>query len=381
MLDLRHFRRDAASLADLLPYIFLVDEGVVALKDGSLMAAWEFRGKDTASSTMEELAHAAEQVNQALMSLDSGWMMQVDAVRSPVAPYPAPELSHFPDKISAMIDEERRRFFSKSTCFETRTVLTLTFKPSYSATVAMLGDKQSFEKALARFNQDILSFESILGGVLELSRMREYEETNGYGHSHLYSDLLSHTQECLTGELHPVMAPTDCALFLDNLLGSCDLIGGLEPRLGDKEIAAISIDGFPEHSWPAILDLLSNLPLSYRFNLRFIFKDQQEAIAEVENKRREWAQKKLNVFDNYFNNPSARSNRDAVYMEEDAEQAKARAQSGDIGFGKLTSTVILLHKDREFLHECVRYVQNILRNRLGFGSRLETYTNSPSRMR
>jgi type IV secretion system protein VirB4 len=75
VLDLKAYRRGAASLADLLPYIFLVDDGVVALKDGALMAAWEFRGKDTASSAPEELAHVSDQVNQALMSLDSGWMM------------------------------------------------------------------------------------------------------------------------------------------------------------------------------------------------------------------------------------------------------------------------------------------------------------------
>lgn len=373
MLDLKAFRRGAASLADLLPYAFLVDDGVVLTKDGSMLAAWEFRGKDTASSTPEELAHVSEQVNQALMMLDSGWMMQVDAVRNPATAYPEPELSHFPDKISVMIDEERRAFFSKSTCFETRTILTLTFKPTVSSTAAMLGDRQTFEKVLERFNQDITNFESILGGVLELTRLNEYEEADEHGSRHRYSDLLSHIQECLTGELQPIMLPRDCAMFLDNLLGSEDLIGGLEPRLGAKEIAAISIDGFPESSWPAILDLLTSLPLSYRFNLRFIFKDQQEAIAEVEGKRKEWGQKKWNPFDIYFNNPNARANRDAAVMEEDAQQAKARAQSGDVGFGKLTSTVILLHKDREFLHECARYVQNILRNRMGFGSRVETY--------
>ncbi len=371
MLDLKAFRKDAASLADLLPYIFLVDEGVVLLKDGSLLSAWEFRGKDTASSTEEELAHVAEQVNNALMMLGSGWMMQVDAVRSPVAPYPAPESSHFPDRISKMIDEERRALFSQSTCFETRTILSLTFKPTHSLTAAMLGDRQSFEKVLARFRHDALNFESILGGVLEMSRLAEYEETDEHGHTHLYSALLSHIQECLTGELQQIMVPRDCAMFLDNMLGSCDLIGGLEPRLGDKEILPISIDGFPESSWPAILDLLSSLPLSYRFNLRFVFMDQQEAIARVEDKRRSWAQQKLNVLDDYLNNPSARGNRDAMSMEEDAEQAKARAQSGAVGFGDLTSTVILLHEDRETLHEYVRYVQNILRNRMGFGSRVE----------
>ncbi len=373
MLDLKAYRKNAAGLADFLPYLFLVDDGVVVNKDGSLLAGWEFKGKDTASSTMEELLHVSEQVNHALMMLGSGWMMQVDATRNLATVYPDPALSFFPDRISRMIDEERRAFFSQSTCFETRTTLCLTFKPSYSATAAMLGDKQTFEKVLTRFKQDISNFESILSGVLELSRLGEYEHGDGYGNVHLYSSLLAHIQECLTGEFQQVMVPTEYAMFLDSLLGAHDLIGGLEPRLGPAELLLLSIDGFPESSCPAILDLLTTLPLSYRFNLRFIFKDQQEAIAELEDKRKGWAQQKWNFIDNYFKNPNARANRDAAAMEEDAEQAKAKAQSGEIGFGKLTSTVVLLHEDRDTLNDCARYVQNVLRNRMGFGSRVETY--------
>ena len=56
MLQLRQFRNRAKGLPDLLNYAALVDDGVVLNKDGSLMAAWEYRGEDLESASHAELA-------------------------------------------------------------------------------------------------------------------------------------------------------------------------------------------------------------------------------------------------------------------------------------------------------------------------------------
>lgn len=373
MLDFRGYNSRPKGLADLLPYAFLVDDGVVLTKDGSLLTAWEFRGRDTASSTEDELTYVSEQVNQALMHFGTGWMMHVDAIRSATTRYPDPASSHFPDRVSRMIDEERRSFFSGALCFETRTILTLAYKPGRGLTQAMLGNQQTLGKVLDRFQTEAANFEATLDGILAMSRLRDYWQEDSCGQRHLFSPLLSHLQECLTGELQPVMVPQETAMFLDGLLGSQDLVGGLEPKLGPNELLVISIDGFPENSWPAILDMLSSLPLAYRFNLRFLFKDQQEALAELEERRKTWAQLTFSFLDKFFENPNARANRDALNMNEDAEEAIAKAQGGELGFGRLTATVVLMHEHRETLDDLARAVQNQLRNQMGFGSRVETY--------
>ncbi len=107
MLDLKGFRVNHRGLPDLIPYMALVDDGVVANKDCSLTAAWEFRGNDTASSTIEELDFVAAQVNQALLLLGTGWMIHVDAVRRPSTSYPPAGRSHFPDRVSgSMLNAE-----------------------------------------------------------------------------------------------------------------------------------------------------------------------------------------------------------------------------------------------------------------------------------
>lgn len=371
MLDLRGYRRRVKGLPDLVPYLLLVDDGIVANKDCSLTAAWEYRGGDTASSTRDELDFVAGQINQALMNLGTGWMVQVDAVRRPSTSYPAPERSHFPDPVSAMIDEERREFFSRASCFETNTVFSVTYKPSQSLAMDIITSRKTGERVLAEYKDHLTALESGLSGVLRLERLGEYELKGKYG-QHRYSSLLSHLQLCLTGNFHPIMVPSPAAMYLDGILGGQDLIGGEEPRLGSKRLYAISIDGFPQESYPAILEMLSGLPMEYRFNSRYICLDPQDAVKELESQRKGWAQQMFNPIDIYLNRVNPRMNRDAAWMNEDAEQAKAQVQNGQLSYGFLSSTVVLAEEDEELGKKRAQYIQREL-GLLGFSGRVERY--------
>jgi type IV secretion system protein VirB4 len=51
MVALKQFRATGPSFADLVPYTGLVDNGILLLKDGSLMAGWYFAGPDAESAT------------------------------------------------------------------------------------------------------------------------------------------------------------------------------------------------------------------------------------------------------------------------------------------------------------------------------------------
>ena len=75
MVALRQFRSTKPSFADLTPYAGLVADGVILLKDGSLMAGWYFAGPDSESSTNSERNEVSRQVNAILARLGSGWMI------------------------------------------------------------------------------------------------------------------------------------------------------------------------------------------------------------------------------------------------------------------------------------------------------------------
>ncbi|TNV91459.1 conjugal transfer protein TrbE, partial [Xylella fastidiosa] len=108
-LRLKNHRSKDAGLADLLNYAAVVDDGVIVGKNGSFMASWLYRGADNASATEAERELISFRINQALASFDNAWMVHVDAVRRPAPSYSDPSLSHFPDAVSAAVDEERRR--------------------------------------------------------------------------------------------------------------------------------------------------------------------------------------------------------------------------------------------------------------------------------
>lgn len=380
MLKLSDYRSKAKGLPDLLPYAALVAPGIVLNKDGSFLAAWEVRGPDTASALDVELAFLSDQFNNAIRLLGTGWMLHVDAIRGARRAYPAPEQNHFPDPVTQLIDDERRAFFNGTgqRCFNTSSVLSVTYKPNVTA-AKMAGKTQTgnetasmsaFERELVRFRQTLEEIEDALSAVLRMERLAEYTAHYANGEEFTQSDLLSHLQQCVSGELHPVRVP-DRPMYMDALLASEDLVGGLAPRLGEKYLAVVSIDGLPQKSYPAMLRELDGLPVEYRFSSRFLCLDQYDAIKEINSYRKGWRQQVFRFIDQFFNNPNARANRDALLMAEDAEQAMTDVQGGTVGAGYLSSCIVMMHENQEQLQEWAREMRRTIQT-LGFGCRIES---------
>ncbi|MBI9079287.1 MAG: conjugal transfer protein TrbE [Pseudodesulfovibrio sp.] len=377
MIAMKDYRDKAKGLADLLPYAAIVDNGIVLCKDGSLLAAWRCRSQDTASSTDDELAAISIQVNNAFKQLGSGWMCHVDALRTPAKSYPDVASNHFPDPITAFIDEERRHAFeSHGNFFSTTTYLTLAYRPQLGA--EKLSDfaqenaaakVNPLTKSLEQFKTAIDEFEDALSVAAQLERLEDQRVEDEHGQVHTESEILSYLQHALTGINQPMRLP-DIPMYLDAILGGQDMTGGLIPTIDNKAITVLALDGLPIESWPAMLSTLEGLPIEYRFSSRYIFLDQFDAEKEMDKYRKTWRQQMFRIWDSLTNNPNARANRDAMSMAEDAEQAIAEVQSGLVGGGFYTSAIVLLHDDPEQLEEWTRTLRRILRS-LGFGCRIE----------
>ena len=59
-------RRWVAGLPDILLYASMIDDGILLLQDGALMATWRYAGPDLGSVTHEEMAALAERLNSVL---------------------------------------------------------------------------------------------------------------------------------------------------------------------------------------------------------------------------------------------------------------------------------------------------------------------------
>ena len=70
-------RKQPQGLADLLLWFGLVDDGIVLQRDGSLLAAWQYRGPDLQSATHAEMAAIARRLNRII----SSWQQLDDSGR------------------------------------------------------------------------------------------------------------------------------------------------------------------------------------------------------------------------------------------------------------------------------------------------------------
>ncbi|WP_299681338.1 conjugal transfer protein TrbE [uncultured Roseobacter sp.] len=374
----RHRAKDQG-FSDLLPYAAVVDRGIIANKDGSLMAAWAVKGPDLTSSTALERNAVAARFNGILNRLGSGFMIHMDAVRVASSGYPEADRSHFPDPISRLIDNERRRSFEQDHAhFETEMVLILTYLPPEITNSRLAraiytddtGKRQSAAtKALWDFKASIVEVEDLLSNILQVRRLWAEETGDEHGTITMPDGFLSHIQQCITGRRHTVNLPP-VPMYLDAIFGE-DFHHGVLPKIGDRFIGVVAIDGFPQESMPGILASLDSLPLEYRWNNRFIFLDPVDAKSRLDSFRRKWKGQVRSMTAQVLDLKNSAENQDASKMVGDTDAALEEASSQIVTYGYYSANIVVFHKDPAVLEDQLAYVRRVVNN-AGFVGRIET---------
>ena len=175
--DLRRKRDKLRGLPDQLNYAIPIDDYTIALKDGAFLSAFECSGLDLNSASVEELDAHRAQGNRALARLDDGFQYNIDLFR-----YPSVEYSSrtFPDPVSAALDREREiQYSAEGQHFETRCVLTITYRPPADAQTRIAGVFLSgapkhthWRRQLNWFKQKLREFEDAISPVWKLTALR-----------------------------------------------------------------------------------------------------------------------------------------------------------------------------------------------------------------
>lgn len=381
MQSLAPFKRKEPGVNDLLNWAALVDSGVVQCKDGSLLAGWWYRGPDLASSTADERNALAVRINDALIRLSGGWALWVDAARTDAAGYPAAEASHFPDPVSRMLDDERRdNFEAEGRHFESDYALIVQFTPPLrrnSRILDMIYDEDPSERPspagriLAQFATDLAAVEDAIGDSVILRRMRSFPITDDDGKRFLSDELVNYLHYCLNDEMVALKIPA-AGGYLDAIIGMRGLWTGDTPLYGGQYIAAVAIQGFPEESFPQILDGLDHLEICYRWSTRFIFLEQHEAVTELQKYYRKWKQRVRGFFAQLFKTQGGTTNEDALKMTQQAQSAISVAESARANYGFHTPVIILRDADRDVLLDNARQVERAIRKK-GFAAGVEDF--------
>lgn len=364
-------------LADLLLPYALIEDGVLLQQDGSLLAAWSYRGPDMMSAAAAEMDALSARLNHVLR-LGSGWMVQCDAIRSRAPGYP--EQGAFPDPVTRVIDDERRQqFMEEGAHFESDYFLTLTYLPPPEVEEKAKGwlfegrgaysSAKTAARHLDRFRLKVDMFENVFGQLFQTERLRRVTVADDYGEQHVHDRLLRYLRRCINGIDHPFALP-DIPSYLNEVLACEDFYGGMEPRIGRKHVRIVAIDGFPRLSSPGILRELDQLPIEYRWNTRAILIDPEEARSMLDKHRKKWRSKIRGWKDQILKTQSGAVDIHAQEMATDAEEAMGVAAAGDVQFCQYTASIICLDENADRLYESTRLVMKTVQN-LGFSCRIE----------
>ena len=378
MFRLAPQRQAIKGMPDLLNYGALVDDGVIANKDGSLLAGYTFRGVDISSSTIQERNQLTSRINDLLCSFGTGWMVNVEAVRSPSPEYLNQEHSDFDHPVFAMIDEERKNYFStEAERYKSSYFLFVTYMPPRKSQAKIrdwmfedsLEKKSIFSQHLDDFKKKLNTVESKLKSYISIRRLKSYKRFEDRREV-FYCELLQKINLMISGKDHPIRLPF-CPSGIDSVIGAHEFWTGLTPKVNTKYLSVISIDNFPDLSSPNILNQLDKLGFSYRWSTRYSFFDLFDAEKALEKERKKWKQKIISFKDQLMKNPNPRINEDAAMMAWQYDQALNMARSGKLKYGHYTSTIVLMDEDRNVLERGVDRITKVIEH-LNFGCRAET---------
>ncbi len=355
MFNLAEHRFNKKHLADKLLWFALVAPSIILNKNGSLQRTVQLMGFDLETSSMELLATNCQKLNHIFKQIGSNWALYFDVIRSKSISYPKPT---FTDQLAVLIDLERQdRFELENNFVESKYYLTFVWLPprdseanlskkfiEYSNGTTNLDRTQDLEKFKKTTDSLI---DSLKFSFLSVQSLTD-KETLAYLHG-----LISNSE-------HAIEIPQP-AVYLDYMLSDTSLLGGLEPKLGNKYFKVLTIRFFPNSSFPCLLDGLNHLNIEFRWTTRWICLDQSDAMAQINKKAKSWMSKRISLMKIigqmlHFTSSAESNNVDAAVNQFDAEEAKLELTDNQVGFGYYTATIIVYDQD---LEECLAKLNKI----------------------
>ena len=177
---------------------------------------------------------------------------------------------------------------------------------------------------------------------------------------------LTYLHGTISHKRHPVAVPA-LPTHLDAILCDTPLLGGVEPKLGNQHIRALTVLGFPNATTPGVLDALNDLGFAYRWSTRWIALGKTEATRQLARLRRQWFAKRKSVAvilrEVMFNRETALVDSDADNKTADADEALQELGQDDVAFGFLTTTVIVGDADAKVAGDKLLAIERIINGR------------------
>ena len=320
---------------DVLNWGALVAPGVMACKDGSLVAGWEVAGIDTESLEPDALAGRLRHLGFALSGLSDGETVWSVFDRRPWLPASRPETTGH-DALDAVTLESRLLLAEPGMTWSDRLMLFLGWSPETPGSLA---------DGLAGFEEARSRLESRLDSVLSLRRLAPEGPGAPCPFCGALAGLLGQSRDA------PRFGDDDLPVGLDMLLGA----EVRQPRrtapltVDGRAFAVLALEGLPVTYGIAPFQRFQDLPCSVTWVTRYEALSAATARRAVRRRQRFWLQGSADLLANIGGESQGRRDLYGDAMAESLDPVLARLSRGEEGHGYHVSLFILQGESRAAL--------------------------------
>ncbi|GEM_PF-789666 len=391
---------------DLLDYALLGPQNTIILKNGALLKTFKVKAHDLSYADSALISRTQELTANAFRKLGGNFILNVDFIRQKVSD--VEDCEYKGNDKAKKLYYKRKEFFRTNSTYTHECYLTIT-SLSHSLgsirSIASLFDDESLKRGITfssdneitelriadnkvnsiivEFSKSVDEIKNSLENTLKLEECTFLEDPKlnaknlcvsnfgvGNGSKFISHETVNFLKYCISGKKLELKLPKG-DYYLDSLLSSDDFTSGTAPKLSDRYIVVVAIEGLPLESEFNILQRLSTLDFDYRFSTRYISYDSFTSQVLLEKNRRLWAQKKHGFIAQFFNSKSDNENQDAVEQLNDISDAKKNLVQNSLSFGSYCANIIFSGTDATLLEkQALKCVQAIEAS--GFGARIET---------
>ena len=366
---IREYTEEKSKLSYYVPFFSLIKRDNTLLminKNGTIQKTLKFRGYDLNSSVKSEMIATTSSFNNILRKIGENYTFHVEAQRMKSKKYVSAE---FKSKAAKLIDIEREQFFNAGNHYESNMYFTLTYllpKDTIKKAEGIFferGEEKTGEidyigEFLKVFDEIVETFKDVF---LEVEVLDERETL-----TYLHSTVSAYKFE--------VKAPNVPA-YIANYLCDSSLTGGLKPKLANKHLRCISLQGFPNFTEPAFLENLNNLDIEYRWVHRFICLSKVEALKLLEKKWKLWFSGRNSMLDilkeQITGTAATKVNMDAINKAEEVD-GQIQLTTADVVSQGYSSCVVIVSDENETVADQKAAIIKETINKKGFTAIIET---------
>ena len=352
------------TVSDLFPFAYVLEEGIIIMKNGSFSQTFILVGQDLDSLTDERLFNIRASMNRTLKKLPEEVVINFEARRRKSSVYPE---NKFEEDILKEIDQIRKEKYNSGNYYETDYFLTICYFPE-SDNVTKVKDtiikKEKNHNEYKKAHEEVKKFKNLIKLFLEEVK-DEFNEIRTLN----TKETLEYFHNCISDHPDHNINPLPDGTHLE-YLADTSISTGITITKGENIVKTIILLSYPTETTPNIFRALNDLNMEYRWVSRFIYISDEEVKKISEAKKYKYFSKRKGLMARLIPSSNLIINEDAMTRASETDEMREAVADQQVKGGYYNFTIVLEGKDEDKLeNNCTEILGKI--NKLGYVAKVE----------